>query len=181
MAQRNFPTTLCVFHRADDVPFAERSLIVNPGRWYRFKPAYLRMRLTPLPALAWLSVLCALSQPSHCADLHRCVSPEGVIGYHAAACPDQHRMSRVIHYEPVADSVPVVTPAQPHISRGRIHVGRPRNTIGARRETRNPTRNERCRIAKQQRKLSEDKLGLTRTYATLGELDAPVRAACNGY
>lgn len=43
------------------------------------------------------------------------------------------------------------------------------------------TRDDRCRQAKAWRTREAERLGLRRTYADLGRLDAPVRAACNGY
>ena len=155
----------------------------GPRGWDRLVATTVQvapMSIVRLLAIACLAAVALCPPAAVGAELHRCVSPTKVVGYHATACPHGHRELGIVHYAPVPDSIarpalseptPVRTPRATRIARS--------NATG--RGSRTQTRNDLCRIAKQQRRAAENRIGLKRTYADLGELDAPVRAACNGY
>ena len=152
----------------------------GPRGWDRLVATTVQvapMSIVRLLAIACLAAVALCPPAAVGAELHRCVSPTKVVGYHATACPHGHRELGIVHYAPVPDSIarpalseptPVRTPRATRIARS--------NATG--RGSRTQTRNDLCRIAKQQRRAAEDRIGLKRTYADLGKLDAPVRAAC---
>ena len=125
--------------------------------------------------LAVCFAACLSLRPAHAATLVRCESTTGVVGYHAAACPPGHRLTRTIAYERVPDA-PAVSrrvPAPRTTPRTRTHAA-----VRARMQH---VEIDACNAAKRQRKSAEDRLGLKRTYDDLVALDAPVRAACKGF
>lgn len=124
-----------------------------------------------------LLVLCLLPG-ANAAELYRCAAPGGQASYQQSPdCPSGQRLTRVIDYRPVADSVPLAT--------GNVAKQRPRSQRGLTgqrlvggRGKRALTDSERCTLAKQARTKASERLGLKRTYDDLGRLDAPVREAC---
>lgn len=138
------------------------------------------MSIIRILAVACVAASAVFPPAASGAELHRCVSPRNVVGYHATACPQGHRQVGTVDYVPVPDSI--ARPASRQ--RGTARTGRSSRAArssGAVRTRHALTRNDRCRIAKQQRRLAEERIGLRRTYADLGKLDAPVRTACDGY
>ena len=116
---------------------------------------------------------------SFAGTIHRCVDPAGRASYQqATGCPAGHRLDRVIDYQPVPDSVP----SGPSTSKAAPPRRAQRTATAARtggtRTRRVMTDNERCRAAREKRDQALQKLGLKRTYADLGRLEEPVRAAC---
>ena len=114
--------------------------------------------------------------PAVAGNLYRCVSPQGQASYQQSPrCPAGQHLDREIAYRPEPDSTPapvVFKPALPATS----HTVAVRGSSG--RGKRQASASERCRAAREQRERASRKLGLRRTYADLGRLDAPVREAC---
>jgi hypothetical protein len=134
-----------------------------------------------------LASACA-SLPVHAGEAYRCIARDGAVHWQDHACPPGSRSDR---RETYADVPPAGTaPAGAHRPRAssrpaarRMGHGprSPRGWAPARRQAVAMTRDDRCRQAKAWRTREAERLGLRRTYADLGRLDAPVRAACNGY
>lgn len=128
--------------------------------------------------VALLGGLMLFALPGHAEQLYRCVGQQGVVSYQSLPCAAGQRLDRVLEFQP-----DVIPPALPRaVSRRPPADGQSRGTrLRGTRPRRTVTASDRCRIEKDRRDASLQRLGLTRTYAQLSRLDEPVRVACRGF
>lgn len=135
------------------------------------------MKHSPACARIVLIFLCATLQPTHAGTLYRCVDKQAHTSYQSQPCPQSQRLDRIVDFtpEPVPPApAPILTSQTRHIPRSANHMRKPR--------TRQPlTGDARCRLEKDKRETSLQRLGLSRTYDQLSRLDAQVRSVCGGY
>ncbi|WP_240099256.1 DUF4124 domain-containing protein [Thermomonas flagellata] len=143
---------------------------------------------THITGLLLLLAAAGASLSAHAGEAYRCVARDGSVHWQDHACPPASRQDRLHTYAdppvPVAPTQAAThdraAPAATKRHARRAH-GSPARMLVSRRTAMAMTRDARCRAAKAWRAQEAERLGLRRTYADLGRLDAPVRAACNGY
>lgn len=131
-----------------------------------------------IPCFISLILLLAAMPAARAETLYRCIGKQAAVSYQAQPCAAGQQLDRVIDYQP--DPSPTIRqPAAPS--------SRPASRTTSRKYSRStrirqrPTAGDRCRQAKQQREASLQRLGLSRSYDQLSQLDDAVRAICRGY
>lgn len=148
-------------------------------------------RFTPLLRLAVALVLlfalpCAGAQSAAAvtANLYRCIGPGGSVSYQAQACAPGSRLDRTLTYTPEPDSPAAIhLPTQRRTSTSPRRIPRAPRAVraGNRVAARTPPPSARCHAAKQRRQAELERLGLSRTYRQLSQIDDRVRAVCHGF
>ena len=132
-----------------------------------------------MPLWLLLFLLClVLAKPAAANELYRCLGAHQAVSYQSQACATGQRLDRVVAYQRDAASAraqrPLLTTRTP-----RYVVHNPRYL--APRTNRHTTARNQCHASKAKREAALQRLGMSRTFAQLSQLDVPVRAACHGF
>lgn len=124
--------------------------------------------------LSVIGLLLLLAAPALAESLYRCIARDGAVSYQSQPCVASARLDRVVAYRPDPVASAERSPARSIPSRRA-----PRRSVRIA-TGRHATAVDRCRAGQAKREAALRRLGLKRTYAQLGALDADVRAACGG-
>jgi hypothetical protein len=129
--------------------------------------------------LLLLFLLClVLAKPAAANELYRCLGAHQAVSYQSQACATGQRLDRMVAYQRDAVSaraqLPLLTTRAP-----RYVAHNPRYM--APRTSRHTTARNQCHASKAKREAALQRLGMSRTFAQLSQLDAPVREACHGF
>lgn len=137
---------------------------------------WLRLLFSPILLLA-LAQSHAGKIPESTRTLYRCSEPGKAVSYQSSPCQGSQRLQRVYAFQPEPDAPPSYQYSTRQPRYADDYVAHRRYTR-YRQSAHIQTSGDRCRIAKQTRADTLERVGLRRTYDLLSQLDANVREAC---